>query len=126
MKEMASYGMDKVDETMVLIFDLDNTPLRKREFNTRVQQAECEGHESLAGELVVRVVRMKAQGPKWGTAGLCGLNRLWGETFQAARGRGLGIVVTHSWFNRIRDGATIFGQDRICRLAPPRSTTPVF
>ena len=45
MKEMASYGMDKVGETMVLIFDLDNTPLRKREFNTRIQQAECEGHE---------------------------------------------------------------------------------
>ena len=61
--DMASYGMDKVDETMVLIFDWDNTPLRKREFDTRIQQAECEEHECLAGELAVRVVRMKAQGP---------------------------------------------------------------
>lgn len=87
MIDMASYGLDKVDETMVLIFDWDNTPLRKREFDTRIQQAECEEHECLAGELVVRVVRMKAQGPKWGTAGLCNLNRLRGETFQAARGR---------------------------------------
>jgi hypothetical protein len=63
---MASYGMDKVDETMVLIFDWDNTPLRKREFDTRIQQAECEEHERLAGELVVRVVHMRRKGRSGG------------------------------------------------------------
>ena len=100
MKEMASHGMDKVDETMVHIFDWDNTPLRKREFNIRIQQSECEGHESLAEELVVRVVRMKAQRPKWRTVGLCSLNRLRGETFQAAHGR---VSKDRCWF------ATSFG-----------------
>ena len=49
MIDMAAYGMDKVDETMVLIFDWDNTPLRKREVDTRIQQAECEELSVLQG-----------------------------------------------------------------------------